>query len=162
MQSPHRDEEASAGPDFSPGVVGDDEQLVRSLFNPDHVVDGKLIDRAISLDDLRRRGFSVHRLRHVNLELVRRSNEKILSRTFAGAPRVFVGVAKLETGAVRAIRIDERQAFVVIDTALPCNAGHASIYAADGSATDGKLRQLRSLLLPLLQDLISLDEAFND
>ena len=161
-QPPHRDETTSAVPDVSPGVVENYEQLLRALFNPDHVVDGSLIDRAISLRDLKQCGFSVHRLQYAELEVVRRVNDKILSRTFDGQTRAFEGVAKLRVHAVRGVSINGARAFVVIDTALRCNASHASIYAADGSAKNSRLRELRSLLLPLLQERTSLEEAFRD
>lgn len=161
-QLPHRDETTSAAPDVSPGPVRNYEQLVRALFNPDHVVDGTLLDRAISLRDLRQSGLSIHRLRHTEPDVVRRVNDKILSRTFEGQTRTLEGVAKFLAHTVRGIRKDGSQVFVVIDTAVPCNAGHASIYAVDGTAKDSYLRELRSLLLPLLQERISLERAFKD
>ena len=151
-------------PDISPGIVKNDEQLIRALINPDHIENGELLPRAISLTDLRKRGFSVHRLAYVSSEIVQRSIDQILSKPFEGRRRESQGVAVLQTRDVRDLKDDDRQAFVVIDTALPCNAGHASIYVSyvsDTSLTDSRVRKLRALLLPLLQERMSVCEAFD-
>lgn len=49
----HLDEGISAAPDFSPGIVQDNERLLRTLFNPAHVQHGKVLPRAIPVQDLR-------------------------------------------------------------------------------------------------------------
>ena len=61
---------------------------------------------------------------------------------------------------MREITDDEEQAFVVIDTAIPENPGHASIYAATTGLSDGQLRDLRERLLPLLEQRMRPEEAF--
>ena len=156
----HLDETKSAEPDFSPGVVQDDESLIRALINPDHIENGEILPRAISLNDLRQQGFSVHRLAHVTEEIVQRSIDKILSRGFQGQRRETEGVSVFEAQEVRGLQVDDQQAFVVIDTALQCNRGHASIYLANAPSTEGYARKLRDLLLPFLQHRIPLREAF--
>ena len=148
-------------PDISLGVVKNDEELLRALLNPDHVVDGEVLERAIPLKDLRERGFSIHRIAHVSPELVCRFIDKALSRTLQGTHRKFEGVARFKALAVRRIVVKDVQVFVIIDTALACNAGHASIYVADPTLSEGRTRQLRELLLPLLQERMSVLEAFN-
>ncbi len=159
-QSLHLDEEKSAAPDISPGVVQGDETLVRALINPDHIQDGKLLVRAIPLTDLRQRGFSVHRLAHVTEEIVQHSIDRILARSFQGQRRESEGVSVFRANEVRGLEVDDRQAFVVIDTALQCNHGHASIYLANAPSTEGYARKLRDLLLPFLQQRIPLSGAF--
>ena len=159
-QTPHLDETSSAEPDISPGVVADDEWLLRSVFNPDHVKDGQIQPSAISLSDLRERGFSVNRLRYVTQEFVEDSISKFLARTFQGTARESEGVAWFEAHVVRDVRDDGTQVFVVIDTALPDNHGHASIYLADPSMKTSQSRRVRGELLPLLRDRISVAEAF--
>ena len=151
----------SARPDISPGVVGGHEQLLRALFNPDHVKDGKVLVTAISLTDLRSRGFSVHRLAHVSQELVQSLIDNFLSRLAEGQKRKFEGVARLEAHTVREISEDGKQVFVIIDTAKLCNVGHASIYLSNAPSSEGRARKLRDRLLPLLQERTSVDEAFN-
>ena len=69
-------------------------------------------------------------------------------------------MAKLETLAVLGLLADGTPAFVVIDTALPCNSGHASIYAADFLSKQSRARKLRELLLPLLQERKPVEEVF--
>ena len=129
----------------------DHEDLLRALFNPDHVKDGEVLVTAISLTDLRSRGFSVHRMAYVPQELVQKLIDKFLSRLRDRQQRKFEGVARLETRAVRVIFEDGKQVFVVIDTAEHCNVGHASIYLSETSSSQGHARKLRALLLPLLQ-----------
>ena len=159
-QVPHIDETISAAPDLSPGVVQDDEQLLRSLFNPDHIKDGVLQVVAIPLRDLQVRGFSVNRLSHVTPEFVDAGINRLLARRPGGEPRYSEGVAKFTAGMVRSIQVDGRQSFVAIDTALPDNVGHASIYLSDVSMPQSQARRMRERLLPLLQRRTSVAEAF--
>ncbi len=89
-----------------------------------------------------------------------KSVEERLSRPRKGEPWKDEGAAKFQTSEVRRIRLDGRPAFVVIDTAHACNPGHAGIYAAAPGKGDAHARELRSLLLPLLQKRMSIEEAF--
>ncbi len=157
---PHLDEQSSAAPGLSPGIVKDDEYLLRELFNPQHVENGELKLAAISLKDLRSRGFSVHRMKYVTPECVKASIEGRLSRPRKGAPWKNEGAAKLKALDVRQILCDGRQAFVVIDTAEQNNRGHASIYVAAPEKGDQYARELRQLLLPFLQKRMPVDKAF--
>ena len=160
LQSPYLDETVSAAPDVSPGVVLNDEQLLRSLFNPDHIKDGVLQVAAIPLRDLQVRGFSVSRLSHVTPEFVDAGINRLLARRPGGEPRYSEGVARFSAGTVRGIQVEGRQVFVVIDTALPDNVGHASIYLSDVSMPQSQARRMRERLLPLLQRRMSVAEAF--
>lgn len=160
VSSPHLDEHTSAAPGLSPGIVEDDECLLRELFNPQHIKNGELQPAAISLKDLRRCGFSVHRMKYVTAEFVKASIEERLSRPRKGEPWKNEGAAKLKALEVRQILFDGRQAFVVIDTAEPNNRGHASIYAATPGKGDPHARELRKLLLPFLQKRMPVDKAF--
>ena len=83
-----------------------------------------------------------------------------LSRPRKGESWKDEGVAKFGTLAVRRLRMDGRQALVVIDTAAADDRGHAGIYAADPEKGDAHGRELRSLLLPLLRKRTSIREAF--
>ena len=159
-QTPHLDETSSAAPDISPGIVEDDEPLLRSVFNPDHVKDGQIQPSAISLSDLRERGFSVNRLRYVTQEFVAESIDRTLARTFQGIARESEGVACFEARAVRDVRDNDTQVIVVIDTALQDNRGHASIYLANPDVKPSQARRMREKLLPLLHGRVSVAEAF--
>jgi len=159
---PHLDEHVSAAPDISPGIVADDEYLLRELFNPQHIDDGgQVLVTAISLKDLRHRGFSVNRIRYVSRDFIKSSVGERLSRPRHGRPWRDEGVAKFATRQIRQIQTQGEQAFVVIDTALPENPGHASIYVTKPQMGEAYARELRKLLLPLLQDRMSIEQAFN-
>ena len=160
FQPPHLDETVSAAPDVSPGVVWDDEMLLRALFNPDHIKDGVLQVAAISLRDLQSRGFSVNRLSYVTSELVDDGINRLLARRPGGEPRYSEGVARFSAGTVRSIQVDDAQAFVVIDTALPGNVGHASTYLSEVSMPQSQARRMRERLLPLLQRRMPVAAAF--
>ncbi len=160
LQSPHLDETVSAAPDLSPGLVLDDEQLLRSLFNPDHIKEDILQVAAIPLRDLQVRGFSVNRLSHVAQEFIEDGINRLLARQPGGAPRYSEGVARFRARVVRSIQADGHQVFVVIDTALPDNIGHASIYLADPAMPPSHARKMREQLLPLLQPRMPVAEAF--
>lgn len=159
-QTLHLDETSSSAPDISPGVVEDAEPLLRSLFNPDHIRDGQIQPSAIPLKDLQERGFSVNRLRFVTQEFVEDSISRILARTFQGSARESEGVAYFRASAVRDVRDNDTRVFVVIDTALPENHGHASIYLADLKLKPSQARRMREKLMPILRDRVSVSQAF--
>ena len=159
-QTPHLDETVSATPDVSPGIVLNGEQLLRSLFNPDHIKDGVLQVAAVPLRDLQTRGFSVNRLSHVTPELIYDAINRLLARRPGGEPRYSEGVARFSVGIVRSIQDDGKQVFVVIDTASPDNVGHASIYLSDDAMPQSQARRMRERLLPLLQRRMSVAEVF--
>ena len=159
MEPPHLDERVSASPDISPGLVQDDETLIRALFDPDHVKNGKIIPAAIPIKDLLQRGFSVQRRNFTTQELLEKLIDKYLSRESDGKKRKFEGVAPLKTRDIRVITEDEKKLFVVIDKALECNPGHASIYLAENKVADSKAREYRQKLMPFLNHRTSVSEA---
>ena len=158
---PHLDEHVSAAPDISPGVVADDEFLLRELFNPQHIDDdGQVLVTAISLKDLRQRGFSVNRIKYVSPDFIKSSVKERLSRP-RREPWRYVGAAKFEARGIRQIQAQGERAFVVIDTALSENPGHASIYVGKSEKGEAYARELRNLLKPFLQHRMSIEQAFN-
>jgi hypothetical protein len=94
----HLNERLSAAPGLSPGIVEDDELLLREMFNPEHVRDGKVIERAVSVDDLRIRGFSVHRMKHVNPAMIKAAIAIRLAKPRSGSRWYDEGVARLAAG----------------------------------------------------------------
>ena len=139
----HTDEGVSAAPDFSPGVVQDSEYLLRALFSPEHVRDGKVLSRAISLQDLQKRGFSVHRIEYVSRDYVLSLISKVLARPRSEEPWTDAGVAILHTEQVRSLQMKDERAFRVIDIATYENPGHAAIYAAQPWQGKAHARELR-------------------
>ena len=157
---PHPDEGTSAAPGISPGVVEDGECLVREMIDPQHVKDGQILARAIPVADLRCRGFSVHRMKYVLRCFIRSAIDERIGRTKRDPPWTDAGVAVMKAGDIRGIRDGGKQAFKVIDTALPENPGHASIFAASPEKGNAHARKLRSLLTSLLQNRMPLEQAY--
>ena len=149
---------AVAAPDLSLGPVRDEEILLREIFNPQHIKDGVLLERAVSLEDLRSKGFSVHRKEYVTEEFIRAMIDERLLRPRKEAPWEAEGVATIETSKVRQVCVDDERAFVVIDTANEDNRGHASIYAA--KCDEAHARELRKHLLPFLRKREMVEEIF--
>ena len=131
------------------------------MFNPQHInEEGKVIERAISVNELLADGFSVHRIRYVSKKFVEKSIQARLSRK-RKEPWRSEGVSRLQTLAVRRIFLDDERAFVVIDTAAEDNPGHASIYFTAPQKGKAHAREARGFLLPLLQNRMTLDEAYD-
>lgn len=76
----HRDESTTAAPGISPGVVTDDEILLRELFEPYHIENGEISPRAVSLSDLQEKGFSVHRKAFAKKGDLRRAIDRRLAK----------------------------------------------------------------------------------
>ena len=109
---------------------------------------------------MKERGFSVHRLQYVTRTIVEESINEKLARHFGDENRVSEGVALFTARAVRDINDNGNKAFVVIDTAIPSNRGHASIYLSDVDVKDSQARSMRDKLRPLLENRVSVSEAF--
>src|SRR5919198_784303 len=134
---------------YSPGVVKDEEELLRIIFYPEHIVDNIVQPSAIALDDLRSRGFSVDRRQYVQHDVLQQNIDHLRNRQQEA--RQVDYIARLPCRAVRDIQDNNAErAFIVIDTAYEMNIAHASIYSAR-PRTDAHLRRLRNRLLVLLE-----------
>jgi hypothetical protein len=125
-----KDDEKASQSKHSPGIVKDAEELLRVIFYPEHVVNGNVIATAISLDDLSDRGFSIDRRTYASRSIIEQrinfQTEKMPEE------RQESTISKFRCGAVRKLRSeDRRRACIVVDTALPENPAHASIYSAE-------------------------------
>lgn len=155
-----QDDEFTSQSEHSPGPVKNSEELLRVIFYPEHIKDGCVLATAVSLTDLRERGFSVDRRGHVIKSVI----EQKISRQIANKreERQESTISKFRCGAVRELLNESYgRACIVIDTALAENPAHASIYSAKVLG-DGGLRKVRSLILPLLQNRYTLDEIFSE
>ena len=159
-QSPHLDESTTAAPGVSPGIVADNEILLREVLNPDHVVNGELLSSAIPLKDLKGRGFSVHRREYVTQRFVESSIGQKLVRPFGKETRGAEEFALFSTRTVRKLQNDGLQAFVVIDTGMHSNPGHAPIYLSQIGMKESLARRLRNKLLTILENRVSVTHAF--
>ncbi len=157
---PHLDESTSASPALSPGPVQDHETLLRIIIEPDHISEGRIQPSAVQLRDLTQRGLSVHRKEYTNQQEIRTAAQALADRTTAAGRRRLEGLANFTAGAVRAITNQERQAFVVIDTALPDNMALASIYLASPQMSQSLAREMREQLLQMMDSRLTLEQAF--
>jgi hypothetical protein len=152
------DDELRSQSAYSPGVVKDEEELLRIIFYPEHIVDNIVQPSAIALDDLRSRGFSVERRQYVQHDILQRNVDNLRNRR--QEMRQVDYIAQLQCRAVRDIQDNNAErAFIVIDTAYETNIAHASIYSAR-PRTDAHLRRLRNRLLVLLETRCNLEDLF--
>ena len=160
---PHLDEQTSAVPGISPGIVQDNEIVLRELFSPEHIQEGVITPAALKLTELQWSGASVHRAKHAVAKEVRASVQRRLDARESRDPsRSYEARISAPTaGQIRGIRIEKtgEQIFVVIDTAELGNPSHASIYRRNPEMRKSQLRKLRTdLLLPVLQENLMLVE----
>ena len=109
--------------EFSPGLVGDGEVLIRTIFNRLHIDEDGRINPIYFGFDPPRRGFSVDRLQYTNdNELISR---KIIDNRYDGF-LAFLGVRCRE---IRILKNDEdnRRLFCVYDSATSDNVCHVDI-----------------------------------
>ncbi len=144
------DEKRSISPGVSPGPVKNSEQLLRVLHQPEHILDGEVIESAIPLGDLKTRGFSVDRRGYINLTILRGKVEEQVRRNPGKREASFS--SELLCGNLRELfneDIGERE-FLVVDeideNEKPINPAHAAVYSANESGKAG-LRKLRGKLV---------------
>ncbi len=141
---------------YSPGVVQDEEELLRIIFYPEHIIDNIVQPSAIALEDLRSRGFSVDRRQYAQQDILQQNVANLRNRQQEA--RQVDYIAQLQCKTVRNIQDNNAErAFIVIDTAYEMNMSHASIYSAK-PRTDADLRRLRNRLLVLLERRCSLED----
>jgi hypothetical protein len=151
-----KDEMLSQAPVYSPGPVLDHENLIRMGFYPEHFKDGLLGPASIPIDHLRKTGVSVDRQMHALSHILRNRAGEQKSR--APQQRQEAYIALLSCKEVRRLVTEDNvRAFTVIDDATFENPAHASIYSAV-DRSEGEVRKLRSQLLTLLRNLLSLEE----
>jgi len=114
--------------EHSPGIVTDDEDLVRAVFSPIHIneVTGELDPSAFS--DVKDKGLSTDRESHTTREsIVNRANNKVEEDKASGkTDRELVGFVKACCADIRSIVDEENErCFCVYDTGLADNSAHS-------------------------------------
>lgn len=142
------DEERSISPRFSPGPVNNSEQLLRVLHQPEHILDGEVIESSVPLEDLKSRGFSVDRRAYVNLTLL---SERVAEQVRRDPPnREASFSSELLCERLREILSEDKRDFLIVDEIdekkEPVNSAHASIYSANETGKGG-LRKIRHKLV---------------
>ena len=144
---------------FSPGVVKDEETLLRWHFHPEHFRDGKILPSAITTTDLKEKGLSIDR--HQYTSKARIENEIEQMQTRSPGQREFALLCRFSCYQVRALQdTEEDRSFVVIDEALKENKAHASVYSAK-DRSKGMLRKIRNDLLSILDKHSNIDDLFS-
>lgn len=137
--------------------VSDDECIVRMTFTPEHYQEGKFLPTAVSLDDLRSRGFSVDREGITTTTVIlQRVNEHKQKKPDV---RAFPLFSKLECWAVRAEKDAEGQVMFIVEASpVDGNDGHAEIRSSIQRG-DGSLRKLRTKLIEHMnKNIVSLED----
>ncbi len=156
-REPHRDERKSAATWLSPGLVHSDEIVLRTILDPDHLKDGKLASAAISLEDIRFRGWSVDRRHFTSSWRVRLSH--------SGWKRKRPSIRKFYVLPVPVSEFRQpnptngHQDFVVTDTAVWLNPAHAAVLLS-GPRGEGAARGFRTQLLRKLPPYVDIGVAF--
>lgn len=98
------DDEKCSQSQYSCGVVDDEEILLRTVYQPEHIVGGRVIETAISLTDLDERGFSVDRHLSVTSRILSQRAEEQMAK--CPEQRQEYRIACFPCGAVRRYRDD--------------------------------------------------------
>jgi hypothetical protein len=125
--------EEDTASDHSPGVVKNDEQIVRQVTHPNFFDDGSQKIKPIWFDDVANKGFSSDRLTYTTVEEVVhraqvRADDRNAKPENAGKTPVTVhSLGKLPVSRIREISCNDARAFGVYDTALSDNVAHADV-----------------------------------
>ena len=154
----HRNENESAAPKLSPGLVTSDEVLLRTIIDPDHLgPNGSLSVAAIALQDIRERGWSVNRKKFTSLRRLRHLHSEIEAKK-ATIKRLYV--LPVSASYFRSPgRTTGKQDFVVTDDASWKNPAHASVLLAS-PCSPGQARLFRNDLLQNLPKYVDVETVF--
>ncbi len=159
LQFPHCVCEQDSVSSYSPGIVQDEEYLIRLIFSPTHFNEQMAQLKPFAFFDCKDKGLSVNRMQYTSVEELKQT------AAFISHGRQMVGVVIAKCGDIRAIINEENErGFCVYDTATKNNQSHADICQAvacqDGSRKQGsKLR--RKLMKRFSESPQTLEEAFS-
>jgi hypothetical protein len=148
---------------YSPGVVEDNEILIRQIYSPIHI--DKQTEKILPLAflDVQDKGMSVNRKTYSSIEeLNKKVQYKLRSDEKRGKGKVFEGVIYATCQDVRAIKTnDNLKAFCVYDTGNKNDISHADICQAKSSRVGGSKMRLK--LREIFSDIpIKLDILFTN
>ncbi|WP_060514746.1 hypothetical protein [Pseudomonas sp. NBRC 111132] len=142
--------------------LSDDESLVRAFFCPEHHDGQAFLATAVSLDDLKDRGFSVDRPTLTPLSVLthRVDNQRAKNpeqREFPKYSQLFYSKLKEDRNAEGQHYFEVQPSPVLESGDMPGNPGHASIYSADKKLGNGGLRKVRTALIEHLNNVVELE-----
>jgi len=154
--------------DFSPGVVGDDENIARQVFSPIHF-DAELNKlKPLALDDVFNKGLSTNRLKYIDEKPLNEAGEskalrdRSLQEEREKTPdRKYLGFVVAKVSDIRSLFEDQKsRVFAVYDTGLEAQIDHADVCclkAGSSSSLPKKAAKIhrRELLSNIFSDLIA-------
>lgn len=156
-----RGETSSAAPWISPGLVKDDEIVLRTIFDPHHLENGKLTKAAIATADLETRGWSVDRKRFTSLWRLRLEHWRWRRRYSQKNPALEkCYILPIPVSAIRGLRDAGRQVISVTDFALCSNPAHAALITSVAITKKSEARKVRTMLMAALPPFVEAKAAF--
>ena len=148
---------------YSPGIIEDDEILIRQIYSPIHIdkQTGKILPLAFL--DVQDKGMSVNRKIYSSIEeLNKKVQYKLRLDEKRGKGKGFEGIIYATCQDVRAIKTnDNLKAFCVYDTGNRNDISHADICQTISSRVEGS--RIRSKLREIFSDIpIKLDILFTN
>ena len=116
--------------EYSPGIVGNGEVLLRQIFSPIHIDQETGEVKPAAFSDVKDKGLSTNRLRHISADaIVTKGEAKAVADRDSGKEREFLGIILAHCRNVRAIKsaMEEKRAFCVSDTARADDPSHADV-----------------------------------
>ena len=144
--------------------LSEDESLVRAFFCPEQHDGQEFLATAVSLDDLKDRGFSVDRPILTPLSVLthrvntQRANKPDV-REFTKFSQLFYAKLRDDRDPTGQDYFDVQASPVAESADEPANPGHASIYSADKSLGRGGLRKVRTELIKHLNNIVDLENV---
>ena len=134
--------------EFSPGVVGDDEDVARNVYSPIHINNetGEVLPTFFS--DVKDKGLSVNRIEHVSAQGMREMGLIKLKTDLANGKtdRTYEGFVRAKADNIRAVSDENGRSFCVLDTALEGNVSHADVCQSMGIRTRSENKEIRKKL----------------
>ncbi len=147
---------------YSPGLVGNEEVLLRTGFNPEAIDEhGNVRKTAIPSEHLKKSGFSVDRKKYASAAIIRervaaqKANPNVQGRAEEFIYELLTQVVRHEMLDANSERIN-----IVLDTAREDNRAHASIYTFYRSPSE--IKQLKDMLEPFLRRYVPLEKYLQE
>ena len=144
---------------YSPGIIDNNEELLRLLFSPIHWDEENemVVPAAFQRKELNERGVSVQRQKYTSKDFIAKKADQIGQ---SRSDKRFVGVISTKCRLIRNIQDDKcQQCFSVLDTSNKDNIGHADIYFSQSYPKPLQLK-LREKLINAFGKLVQLSEAY--
>ncbi|MEA5579125.1 hypothetical protein [Anabaena sp. UHCC 0451] len=148
---------------YSPGIIEDDEILIRQIYSPIHIDQetGKI--NSLAFDDAKDKGMSVNRKIYTSLEELNKKVEyKLNLDQQRGKDRSFLGFIYTTCENVRSLKTnDNLKAFCVYDTGNKHDISHADICQTISSRVEGSRMRLK-LRRAFSEKPVTLDVLFTN